>query len=176
MRTGVLIVAATALLASGGLQAQRAPGSTTAASPAPLDRATVLREVGIAHGMLRGLGYNDATTTAQYQATGIQYIVGQSFKPGGPWPAAKLTKYNVWIIYAVALLYGASQQIFFAARSGLLVTSSWPVNVISKLLLGSLLLVVLSLVMLAQFSGAPPNSTYIPAHIENGKLVPGVEK
>jgi len=101
MRTGVLIVAATALLASGGLQAQRAPGSTTAASPAPLDRATVLREVGIAHGMLRGLGYNDATTTAQYQATGIQYIVGQSFKPGGPWPAAKLTKYNVWINYAV---------------------------------------------------------------------------
>jgi hypothetical protein len=63
-----------------------------------------------------------------------------------------------------------------ATRSGLLVTSSWPVNVISKLLLGSLLLVVLSLVMLAQFSGAPPNSTYIPARIENGKLVPGVEK
>jgi hypothetical protein len=30
--------------------------------------------------------------------------------------------------------------------------------------------------MLAHFSGAPPNSTYIPAHIENGKLVDGVEK
>jgi hypothetical protein len=30
--------------------------------------------------------------------------------------------------------------------------------------------------MLANFSGSPPNSTYIPAHIENGKLVPGVEK
>jgi hypothetical protein len=35
---------------------------------------------------------------------------------------------------------------------------------------------VFSLVMLAQFSGAPPNSTYVPAHIENGKLIPGVEK
>jgi hypothetical protein len=63
-----------------------------------------------------------------------------------------------------------------ATRSGVLVTSSWPVNVIGKLLLGSLLLVVLSLVLLAQFSGAPPNSTYFPAHLENGKLVPGVEK
>ena len=63
-----------------------------------------------------------------------------------------------------------------ATRSGLLVQSSWPVNVVAKLLLGSLLLVVISFVLLAQFSGAPPNSTYMPAHIENGRLVPGVEK
>ena len=63
-----------------------------------------------------------------------------------------------------------------ATRSGLLVQSSWPVNVVAKLLLGSLLLVVISFVLLAQFSGAPPNSTYIPAHIENGRLVPGVEQ
>jgi hypothetical protein len=34
---------------------------------------------------------------------------------------------------------------------------------------------VLSFILLARFSGAPPNSTYIPAHIENGKFVPGVE-
>src|SRR6185436_18149809 len=26
---------------------------------------------------------------------------GQSFKPGAPWPAAKLTKYKVWVNYAV---------------------------------------------------------------------------
>jgi Family of unknown function (DUF6111) len=57
-----------------------------------------------------------------------------------------------------------------------LVQSSWPVNVIGKLLLGALLLVIASFVLLAQFSGAPPNSTYIPAHLENGRLVPGVEK
>ena len=25
----------------------------------------------------------------------------------------------------------------------------------------------------ANFSGAPPGSTYVPAHIENGELVPG---
>jgi hypothetical protein len=63
-----------------------------------------------------------------------------------------------------------------ATRSGLLVQSSWPVNVIAKLLLGSLLLVVASFILLARFSGAPPNSTYVPAHVENGRLVPGVEK
>ena len=63
-----------------------------------------------------------------------------------------------------------------ATRSGVLVSSSWPVHLVAKLVLGSLLLVIVSFVLLAHFSGAPPNSTYIPAHIENGRLVPGVEK
>ena len=82
-----------------------------------------------------------------------------------------LTEIGIFLIpFAVYALF------LIATRSGLLVQSSWPVNVIGKLLVGSLLLVVLSLVMLAQFSGAPPHSTYIPAHLENGKLVPGVEK
>jgi Family of unknown function (DUF6111) len=55
-------------------------------------------------------------------------------------------------------------------------SSSWPAHLIAKLVLGSLLLVVISFVLLAHFSGAPPNSTYVPAHIEDGRLVPGVEK
>ena len=63
-----------------------------------------------------------------------------------------------------------------ATRSGLLVQSSWPVQIVVKLALGSLLMVVVSFILLAHFSGAPPHSTYIPAHIENGKFVPGVEK
>jgi hypothetical protein len=63
-----------------------------------------------------------------------------------------------------------------ATRSGVLASSSWPVHLVAKLVLGSLLLVIISFVLLAHFSGAPPDSTYIPAHIENGKLVPGAEK
>jgi len=63
-----------------------------------------------------------------------------------------------------------------ATRSGVLASSSRPVHLVAKLVLGSLLLVIISFVLLAHFSGAPPNSTYIPAHIENGRLVPGVEK
>ena len=54
--------------------------------------------------------------------------------------------------------------------------AAYAVYLIAKLVLGSLLLVIISFVLLAQFSGAPPNSTYIPAHLENGKLVDGVEK
>ena len=63
-----------------------------------------------------------------------------------------------------------------ATRSGLMLQTSWPVHVIAKLVIGSLLLVIASFVLLAHFSGASPNSTYIPAHVENGKLIPGVEK
>jgi hypothetical protein len=82
-----------------------------------------------------------------------------------------LTEIGIFLIpFAVYALF------LIATRSGLLTRTSWPVRVIGKLMIGSLLLVVLSLVLLAQFSGAPPHSTYIPAHLENGKLVPGVEK
>jgi hypothetical protein len=70
-------------------------------------------------------------------------------------------------VYALFLL---------ATRSGLLLQSSWPVHIIAKLVLGSLLLVIVSFILLAHFSGASPNSTYVPAHIENGRFVPGVEK
>ena len=81
------------------------------------------------------------------------------------------TEIGIFLIpFAVYALF------LFATRSGLLVQSSWPVHVIAKLLLGALLLVVASFILLAHFSGSSPNSTYVPAHIENGRLVPGVEK
>ena len=72
-----------------------------------------------------------------------------------------------FVVYALFLV---------ATRSKLTVRSSWAFKVVGKLLLGSLLLVLLSLVLLAQFSGAPPQSTYFPAHLENGKVVRGIEK
>jgi len=82
-----------------------------------------------------------------------------------------LTEIGIFLIpFAVYALF------LIATRSGLIVQSSWPFHMIAKLAIGSLLLVIASLVLLANFSGAPPRSTYVPAHLENGKLVPGVEK
>ena len=72
-----------------------------------------------------------------------------------------------FVIYALFLV---------VTRSGVLAQSSWPTHMVAKLVLGSLLLVVVSFVLLAHFSGAPPDSTYVPAHIENGKFIPGIEK
>jgi hypothetical protein len=81
------------------------------------------------------------------------------------------TEIGIFLIpFAVYALF------LIATRSGLLVQSSWPLHVIARLALGALLLVVVSFVLLAHFSGASPSSTYVPAHVENGKFVPGVEK
>lgn len=63
-----------------------------------------------------------------------------------------------------------------ANRVDFMVAASWPAHVVKRLTLAALLLVVVSFILLARFSGAPPDSTYIPAHIENGRLVPGVER
>ena len=78
---------------------------------------------------------------------------------------------------AIFLIPFVAYSLFLVAtRAGVFASSSWPAHLIAKLVLGSLLLVVISFVLLAHFSGAPPNSTYVPAHIEDGRLVPGVEK
>jgi hypothetical protein len=82
-----------------------------------------------------------------------------------------LTEVGIFLIpFAVYALF------LIATRSGLLAQTSWPAHLVAKLVFGSLLLVIVSFVLLAHFSGAPPDSTYIPAHIENGKFVPGMER
>jgi hypothetical protein len=82
-----------------------------------------------------------------------------------------LTEIGIFLIpFAVYALF------LIATRSSVLAQTSWPIHLVARLALGSLVLVGASLILLAQFSGAPPNSTYIPAHVEDGKLVPGVEK
>ena len=78
---------------------------------------------------------------------------------------------------AIFLIPFVAYALFLVAtRAGVFASSSWPAHLVAKLVLGSLLLVVISFVLLAQFSGAPPDSTYVPAHLEDGKLVDGVEK
>ena len=82
-----------------------------------------------------------------------------------------LTEIGIFLIpFAVYALF------LIATRAGVFAQSSWPAHLVAKLMLGSLLLVILSFIMLAHFTGASPDSTYVPAHIENGKFVPGYEK
>ena len=82
-----------------------------------------------------------------------------------------LTEVGIFLIpFAIYVMF------LISTRSGVMASSSWPAHLIAKLVMGSLLLVVISFVLLAHFSGAAPDSTYIPAHIENGKFVPGIEK
>jgi len=61
----------------------------------------------------------------------------------------------------------------FATRAGVLDPKSWPVRHVLLLAIVALLMVIGSFIYLAHFSGAPVGTTYVPAHLENGKLVPG---
>lgn len=72
-----------------------------------------------------------------------------------------------FILYALFL---------WATRAKVLDVESWSLNTIIWLTLSALVLVVGSFLYFAHFSGAPPGSTYIPAHMENGQFVPGTNK
>jgi len=64
----------------------------------------------------------------------------------------------------------------WATRSGVLDEKAWSRPRLFWLAAVALVLVIASFLVLAEFTGSPPRSTYIPAHMENGQLVPGVEK
>jgi hypothetical protein len=64
----------------------------------------------------------------------------------------------------------------WATRTGVLDVSSWPLPRLMWLTISALVLVIAGLLALAQFGGSPPGSTYVPAHLENGRLVPGAVK
>jgi len=54
--------------------------------------------------------------------------------------------------------------------------STWSPPRVMWLTAAALALVIAGFMGLAQFGGAPPSSTYVPAHMENGRLVPGTER
>jgi hypothetical protein len=72
--------------------------------------------------------------------------------------------------------FAAYALFLWATRSGVLDVSAWSLPRLAWLTIAALVLVIGSFLALAEFGGAPPGSTYVPAHMENGQLVPGAEK
>jgi len=72
-----------------------------------------------------------------------------------------------FVLYAVFLL---------VTRSGVAAPDAWTLRRVAGLVIVSLVLMGGSFLVLAQFSGSPPGSTYVPAHIEGGKFVPGTTR
>ncbi|HYA06261.1 MAG TPA: DUF6111 family protein [Xanthobacteraceae bacterium] len=80
---------------------------------------------------------------------------------------------EIGLFLAPFVLYAA---FLIATRAGVLQPSAWTMPRVAALVIASLVLVIGSFLLLAQFSGAPPGSTYVPAHIEGGKFVPGATR
>jgi Family of unknown function (DUF6111) len=72
-----------------------------------------------------------------------------------------------FVIYAVWLA---------VTSKGMLQPSAWSIQRIVSLGIAGFVLMLGSFVIFAQFSGAPPGSTYVPAHVENGKFIPGTTR
>jgi hypothetical protein len=64
----------------------------------------------------------------------------------------------------------------WATRTGVSHPSSWSLHRVAWLLMAALALMIGSFVVLAQWGGARPGSTYVPAHYEDGRFVPGEAK
>jgi hypothetical protein len=60
-----------------------------------------------------------------------------------------------------------------ATRARVLDPAAWTWPTVGWLTIAALLTVTISFVVIAQFAGEPPGSTYVPAHVKDGKLVPG---
>lgn len=69
-----------------------------------------------------------------------------------------------FVLYAVFL---------WATKAGVMDPESWPLSRLLTLAIVACLMVIGSFLYFANYSGAPPGSRYVPAHIENGKFVPG---
>lgn len=72
-----------------------------------------------------------------------------------------------FVLYAIFL---------WATKAGVMHPDSWPLSRVLTLVIVALVLMVAAFVYFADYTGAPPGSTYVPAHIENGKFVPGTAK
>jgi hypothetical protein len=69
-----------------------------------------------------------------------------------------------FVLYAIFL---------WATKNEILHPEHWPVTRILTLAVIALLLVLGSFLYFANYSGAPVGSEYEPAHMEDGKFVPG---
>ena len=64
----------------------------------------------------------------------------------------------------------------WATRARAVDAEDWSANVLVWLTMTAFGLMIGAFLLLAQFSGAPPGATYVPAHMQDGKFVPGTTR
>lgn len=77
---------------------------------------------------------------------------------------------EIVLFLAPFALYAA---FIWATKNEIVHPDHWPVSRILSLAVVALVLVLASFLYFANYTGAPVDSTYVPAHMENGKFVPG---
>src|SRR3954462_15921217 len=82
-----------------------------------------------------------------------------------------LTEFALFLApFAIYALY------LWGTRANVIHPKSWPLPTLAWLSAAALALMAGSFIVLAQWGGEPAGSHYVPAHIENGRLVPGTRE
>lgn len=71
------------------------------------------------------------------------------------------------------LPFGAYALWLYLTRRRVAHAPDWEVRTVGYLALVGALLFVVTIVLFIHFDTDPPGGTYVPAHIENGEIVPG---
>jgi hypothetical protein len=69
--------------------------------------------------------------------------------------------------------FAAYAVFLWAARPAAANAAGWSPLALRWLTIAALLLVIAGFAVWAQYGGAPPGAIYEPAHMENGRFVPG---
>jgi hypothetical protein len=69
--------------------------------------------------------------------------------------------------------FAAYALFIWATREGFLDQVAWSPQRLAWLTIVALVLMIGSFVFFAEFTGGPPDSSYVPAHMDNGRVVPG---
>ena len=85
----------------------------------------------------------------------------------------RLLSIEVALFLAPFVLYAL---FLWATREGILHPDQWRPQVLAGLSIVAVALTAVGFVLIAEYTGSPANSTYVPAHLENGQLVPGTMK
>jgi hypothetical protein len=85
----------------------------------------------------------------------------------------RLFSIEVALFLAPFVLYAL---FLWATREGFLHPDQWRPRVLVVLSVVAVALTAAGFVLIAEYTGAPAHSTYVPAHLENGQLVPGTMK
>jgi hypothetical protein len=102
----------------------------------------------------------------------VASLFPRSGRNGGP-DVIRLLSFEVVLFLAPFIGYAL---FLWATREGFLHPAQWSVRAMATVTLVAMVLTGIGFVAVAQFSGYPAHSDYIPAHVENGRVVPGVRK
>ncbi len=69
--------------------------------------------------------------------------------------------------------FAAYAAFLWFTKTSMVDREHWTPRILSSLVIAALVLMIGSFLLIGHFAGAPPGSTYVPAHVENGKLIPG---